>query len=1844
VRLSLWTVDGAQTRLLSCPIDQTQDPRMSTTSIDGDGDNNTLTGTTRSELFNGGKGSDTCIYAAGGGQDTIAAVYDTASNKVDTLQLNGIALADLQFSRSGSDLLIGVSGSTTDRITVKMFFLGDDPGNGLNSLQRIIFMSKDGRTAQDPVGGFPVESIIKALTTGGPGDDDLRGTARADTLTGGAGNDTLTGGAGNDQYKFNTGDGKDLIAASYDSNGSHVDTLVLGTGLSRNDLSFSSTGTGGTSLLIRFADSDDGITVDKFLFGDSVVNTYGGLQSITFADDQDASLKGDSTAAMDVTTILKALYAGTSGADNQHGTGGNDSITGLAGKDLIDARGGDDILVGGLGDDTLNGGTGNDAYCYARGDGNDLIKLQSDSNDNKNNVLHFSAGITADDITLTRSGSSLVIGIKGVGTIPSSTITVEGFSFTAGADNIYNPLQQITFDGVQTTDASGKSVPLTWNLTTLQSGVPASGTSGASNSPTTGADLLTGTDGADTLDGGTGSDTLNGAQGNDTYTFRAGDGQDTILAGRDTAAFVSNTLQLNGISSTDLLLSRTGTDLVIRFSSKATDSITVKLFFFNDDPYNDYNPLQKISFMNADGTAQLDSMDVAGMVEKMSSGGTGNDRLLGTVGNDTLAGGTGNDTLIGGKGDDVIEFTVGDGKDLITSLTQDARADRTDVLKIHKSTAADAAAVTAGTLTFGTSGTALVIKVGTNGDQITVDKFLYQDDTGNGYNPLQTIEFDDGTSLDIAGILEKLYAGSGGADALHGTGSADTITGLAGNDTVDGRGGDDRIEGGAGNDLIDGGKGNDSYWFGIGDGADTLLGTYDDTSSKSNTVVLKSGITQDDVKLTRTGSDLVISLDAVSAGNKESITVKNFSFALNSDSSYNPLQAITFDGITTGTDAKGNAVKLGWTLADIQGKVSGSGNTGSTSGDDSAQVLKGADADDRIDGGKGNDTIDGGKGNDTYVFEKGDGSDTLSLSRDLTVGRSDTLELKYLKSTSTDTSEVATFRRSGSDLVVGTPTAGDQVTVKGFFLLNNPYNVYNPLQYVAFNDETKDIAWIVAQANTGKNGNDKLVGTTGSDTLIGGKGNDTLIGGKSNDVYQFSVGDGLDVITVDAMDNTVGRNDTLHIAGSGLSANDLVLETSGTSLVIGFTGNATSQITVERFLYGDTTVNQYNPLQTIRFDDGSELDTDAILAKLYGGTTGADSLRGTVDGDSISGSYGSDTLDGRAGNDTLNGGAGNDTITGGTGDNTYEFAKGDGQDSLIGYRDNSPGKNSTLQLDGYTADDLVLTQLKGTLIIEFNKVDKSNPDKITVNLFDFTGGGSDYSPLQSISFKGSNTVWSGAATILQHLSGITVSGDDDDNRLSGSLGPDTLTGGAGDDTMLGLAGNDELTGGTGDDVITGGDGDDIYNFDLGDGSDTLIGNLDPNTDANNTLAFGTTVASSDMVLTRLGTSLVIYLDKTDTDNTDQITVEDFSFSADDGNSSSPLQTITVSGETWDIDAIRGKVGGLARTGTDDDDTVLGADLNDTLSGSKGDDTLFGYSGNDFLTGGAGDDVLYGGEGNDTLMGLGGNDVLDGGKGNDKYLYFGDGQDTLAASNDTTGEVNTLSIASSSSSALLTRIGTSLVIYTDKDDIDDTNQITVEDFSFSADDGNTSNPLQTIEWSGGSTWNLAKIRTEVSALDREGNDSANTLRGGDLNDTLSGGKGNDSVYGGNGNDTYNFALGDGNDTIIDSGGTDTLAWGSGAGTVLSSLLFFSRDGDDVVITDGLQTTPDTVRISDWYADTNGQIEKITVTWGNSTKSLNAAGVETLVSAMAGLTAPTSYADYQAYSADLKATVASVWTDT
>ncbi|WP_269437244.1 calcium-binding protein, partial [Ralstonia solanacearum] len=277
-------------------------------------------------------------------------------------------------------------------------------------------------------------------------------------------------------------------------------------------------------------------------------------------------------------------------------------------------------------------------------------------------------------------------------------------------------------------------------------------------------------------------------------------------------------------------------------------------------------------------------------------GGDDNDSLYGGNGNDVLDGGTGNDTLSGEGGNDTYLFGKGDGQDFIYS-DYDTSSNKLNVIQFKDGVSPSEVVVTR-------SGSDLVLSIAGTTDKITASMAFYWDDTANPYNPIQQVKFSDGTTWDLATIKAKALIGDDSAQTLVGYTEADTINALGGNDNVYGQGGDDVLDGGAGNDTLYGGEGNDilrggadndnlyggngndvldggtgndtlsgeggndTYLFGKGDGQDFIYSDYDTSANKLNVIQFKDGVSPSEVVVTRSGSDLVLSI----AGTTDKIT------------------------------------------------------------------------------------------------------------------------------------------------------------------------------------------------------------------------------------------------------------------------------------------------------------------------------------------------------------------------------------------------------------------------------------------------------------------------------------------------------------------------------------------------------------------------------------------------------------------------------------------------------------------------------------------------------------------------------------------------------------------------------------------------------------------------------------------------------------------------------------------------------------------------------------------------------------------------------------------------------------
>ncbi|MFN4142387.1 calcium-binding protein [Aestuariivirga sp.] len=185
------------------------------------------------------------------------------------------------------------------------------------------------------------------------GNDVIDGGDGDDFIDGGTGNDRLYGGVGND--RIYGGDGNDIIGPGegrdYIDGGSGVDTL-------------------------------DWSKVSSYI---KSVNLGSGFAIHDTGEDRFTSIED---------------YIGGGGSDYVIGSDVGNVITGGWGDDYLDGLGGND---------RLDGGQGSDTYNWSRGGGNDVIVEQGAGLDR----LILGEGISRSDVSVSYSGSDMLLGIKG---------------------------------------------------------------------------------------------------------------------------------------------------------------------------------------------------------------------------------------------------------------------------------------------------------------------------------------------------------------------------------------------------------------------------------------------------------------------------------------------------------------------------------------------------------------------------------------------------------------------------------------------------------------------------------------------------------------------------------------------------------------------------------------------------------------------------------------------------------------------------------------------------------------------------------------------------------------------------------------------------------------------------------------------------------------------------------------------------------------------------------------------------------------------------------------------------------------------------------------------------------------------------------------------------------------------------------------------------------------------------------------------------------------------------------------------------------------------------------------
>lgn len=455
----------------------------------------------------------------------------------------------------------------------------------------------------------------------------------------------------------------------------------------------------------------------------------------------------------------------------------------------------------------------------------------------------------------------------------------------------------------------------------------------------------------------------------------------------------------------------------------------------------------------------------------------------------------------------------------------------------------------------------------------------------------------------------------------------------------------------------------------------------------------------------------------------------------------------------------------------------------------------------------------------------------------------------------------------------------------------------------------------------GDSADNNLVEGNLSSFIDGLGGNDSLFGDDQTDIFQYTRGDGFDIIEED------GFQERDHLVLNGFASTDVVFERfvpssfgeNGRDLLIRPNTDPfdfTQGLVIRNGLNEDI---RSRLISDFNFDDGVTLTDNDIQAIVV--------AQEATDGD--------DDIRGFGGADTLDGGLGNDVLSGASGSDIYVFNAGDGDDTI---RDNGSNSLDVLQVGFNQADAaFAISADRLDLLIDFGGGDR-------LTLVNAIGAGTD-DGIETYRFLDGDLNEADVRTIL--VSQMATAGDD---LLNGfSAGPETLEGGAGNDTMVGRDGLDTY-------IYRAGDGIDRIE-ERGFQDNDLLQIFDFTIDYD--FATGQVQAGSQVSFSRGGqenaffnNNLIINLDN-GSGVTGQISVIDTLT----GSTRESIATVEFvdSGISLNMANIRSDI--VQQQETSGDDLVTGFNTSDTLTGGLGDDTLIGESGTDIY-------VFSTGDGND----------------------------------------------------------------------------------------------------------------------------------------------------------------------------------------------------------------------------------------------------------------------------------------
>ncbi|MBL8072970.1 MAG: putative Ig domain-containing protein [Nitrospira sp.] len=1579
------------------------------------------------------------------------------------------------------------------------------------------------------------------------GDDEIHGEGDNDILVGAGGHDRLYGEAGSD---FMTGDdGADVTVSGNDYlDGGEDDDVLLG--YAGGDILI-----GGEGEDHLEGDNQESLEIGNY--GSDYLDGGVGHDQLYGGGGRDVLIGGIGN------DFLLGDTAISQGGKPE--AGGADSLDGGSGDDYLDGQFGDDVLVGWLGRDIVNGGDGSDAL-YG-GDGDDTLSgdLRVDES-GSNYALQDYRGAGGDDLLFGAEGNDILLGGEGndrlQGGIGDDSL-VGGYNtliishsdplfwtlFTAsgndwldageGNDQLFGGIGDDTFWGGQGNDTlrggGGDDV--------LEGGADDDVLYGDYYDPEIGAnpfraamlalsghdhldggagnDLLYGGEQADTLMGGMGDDLLDGGEGDDV--LNGGDGADVFYSGygNDVVYAGGGNDRLIDGRGNDTLYGEGGDDELISANEYLDSGTSVLVGGSGNDRYFVDSAADRVveeADAGVDSVRSLVSYTLPDHVENLRTSGatsiaTGN-ALNNFLFGETVDGKAGNDTLSATR----YIFGVGYGNDTITdSPIVNEYGSPSENFHLHGNNIVQFLAdVLPQDIRWERSGNDLLLRIDGTEDTLAMPSFyavaFTQGDylfSPNVYTPEQRLVSSGGSFYLAPSQIERFEFADGtvwGADFFGGTVIGDHHANL--------------------------------YTFGPGSGRDTIL-DFDFTSEQAADVLLMAAeVSPGEVIVDRVGDDLVLRI----AGTVDQLTVQSHFAALSvrfrlfpttwNVDAYRIEQVQFVDGTIWDAAAIQNQL-TNLTGTEVRDILRGNARPNTIYGLAGNDWLESFDGNDVLSGGADNDILLGGSGDDTYVFNLGDGIDTIEdtatggegnriqfgvgiVQSDLVFIRNESARTLTIQVDSSGDNKLVLTNfnpnRTSGALAVETLAFADGsvATLTHLLGLGGPVNhaptVADPIADQTVSEGAPLSIQIPADTFVDPDANDELEysaslsnGTALPAWLMFDSVTRTLSGTPQHEdvgalTIAVTVTDGGNLSATSMFTLTVqNANDAPTLAVP--LADQSVTQGSLFSFVV-----PTNTFVDQDVVHGDTvfysatradgstlpTWLTFNPSSRTFSGTPQGHDIGIVEVRVTATDTGALSvsdvfvltvapINGTVGNDSLTGTAGDDVIQGLEGDDVLQGLVGDDRLDGGP-----------GMDAMTG----GPG------------NDTYIVDVVGDAVTEaLNQGTDTIQSSITYTLGAHV----------------ENVVLTGTAAI----NGI---GNSLDNRLTGNSANNTLNGGVGADMMAGGQGNDTYVVDNVDDVVTElvDEGIDTvqtrFTYTLGaefenltligsaiiNGTGNTMDNILTGNSAANVLTGG---AGNDTYVVGLGDTVVEQVNE-------------------------GIDTIQ-SAVSWTLGA---DVENLILTGAG---TIngIGNGLNNVLIGNSAANTLDADSGDDTINGGAGADTLIGGYGNDTYVVDNVGDVV--------IERFGEGTDlvqsnvsyTLAAEiedltligtgaiNATGNSLNNRLAGNRGANVLDGGVGADTLIGGAGNDtyfVDDAGDLVIEVASQGTDTVQSAVTyvigtdvehlgligLTAIDGTGNSLNNMLT-----------GNSEANILMGLDGHDTLDGGVGADTLVGGLGNDTY-----------------------------------------------------------------------------------------------------------------------------